>query len=485
MNISTIPWGRLDPGNPLARDYLTDPERVAQLFAVDYRDPAALRPLAEAQRARRRPVLGPALARYNAEIGGSERNAARLDDALCVISGQQVGLLYGPAYTTYKLFTVINAARVLSEELGEEVIPVFWIESEDHDWDEVNRFYWKGRRLRMEGSVPPGVPVSAVELDPDSFLEQARAEVGEQDEAWALVQPERGIARWHARNLARLVEGSGVVFLEPNLLREPMRPFAERAAAAPELIDVSLEKETGYPRQLTPPAKNYFFAAGPPRARLGRGASLPQDWSTDVASRVLVQNAAFPVLAAVCGPSEIHYWAQLKQAHEAFEVPMPAVLPRDAATLIDAGLVRDAAKLGLDLEQVVRGLSSEPDATASDPVADRLFKLGGEVGDLFAALDGGGLDLPPNTERPFRRTLERLGKDLDKLAGRIVDARAEAEGAGRRRYERILRELRPRGGLQERTHSLFPYLVRHGPDLARRLRESFDPYEFGHYLVQL
>ena len=55
----------------------------------------------------------------------------------------------------------------------------------------------------------------------------------------------------------------------------------------------------------------------------------------------------------------------------------------------------------------------------------------------------------------------------------------------RRRYDRVLKELRPRGRLQERTHSLFPYLVRHGPDLARRLRESFDPFEFGHYLVQL
>jgi hypothetical protein len=59
------------------------------------------------------------------------------------------------------------------------------------------------------------------------------------------------------------------------------------------------------------------------------------------------------------------------------------------------------------------------------------------------------------------------------------------EGAGRRRHERVLEALRPRGEPQERVHSLFPYLVRHGPGLARSLRESFDPFEFGHYLVFL
>ena len=45
--------------------------------------------------------------------------------------------------------------------------------------------------------------------------------------------------------------------------------------------------------------------------------------------------------------------------------------------------------------------------------------------------------------------------------------------------------MRPRGAPQERTHSLFPYLLRHGPGLARTLLDSFEPFEFGHYLVQL
>ncbi len=483
MNLATIPYSRLDPGNDLARAYLVEPERVRHLFAFDYRDPRALRPLLEG---RARTPLAGLLAAYNEEVGGSAENARRLDDGFCVISGQQVGLLFGPAYTTYKLFTVINAARVLSAELGVDVVPVFWVESEDHDFDEANRFFWKDRRYRIEAEAAGGQAVGRVEADATEFLRQVREAVGE-GEAWDLVAPERNLARWHVRNLARLVEGAGVVFVEPRLLRDAMRPLAERIARSGDAIDASLRADTeGFACPLEPPQGAYLFDAGDGRRRrLARGAEVPQAWSTDVVSRVLVQNAAFPALMAVCGPAEIAYWAQLRGAHFALGIPMPAVLPRDAATLVEAGIARDAASLGLDLEEAVCGTARRPEPGRGDPVAERLRRLAGEAALLARALEDGTLDLPANTDRPFRRTVSRLHGELEKLAARLDDARAEMAGAGKRRYERVLRELRPRGGLQERSHSLFPYLLRHGPDLARRLRESFDPFEFGHYLVQL
>jgi uncharacterized protein YllA (UPF0747 family) len=482
MQVATVPWSRLDPGNGLARAYLVEPARALPLFASDYRDPRALRPLVDAPRDR--PRLGEILERYNREVGGSPENAARLDDAFCVVSGQQAGLLLGPAYTTYKLFTVINAARVLEAELKVPVVPVFWVESEDHDWEEVNRFFWGDRRYRLEVEVAPGTPVGRIEADPAPFLAEVR-EALRDGEAWQVVEPERNVARWHVRNLARLVKGEGVVFLEPGLLREPMRPLAERIARGAEEIDASLRRETGFERLLAPPAGAYLFDTEGPRRRIARGAPAPAHWSTDAVSRVLVQNAALPALAAVCGPAEIQYWAQLKGAHEALRIPMPAVLPRASATLVEEGIARDASKLGVDLEEVVRGTAKPPEAGDADPVAARLRRLATEAADLQQEHESGRLDLPQGADRPFRKTVDRLREELMKLAGRIEDARAEAQGAGRRHYDRILKELRPRGALQERTHSLFPYLLRHGTGLARELRESFHPFEFGHYLVRL
>ena len=48
----------------------------------------------------------------------------------------------------------------------------------------------------------------------------------------------------------------------------------------------------------------------------------------------------------MCGPGELHYWAQLHPVHELFGVPFPAVMPRDAATLCEPSAVRDAADRG-------------------------------------------------------------------------------------------------------------------------------------------
>jgi uncharacterized protein YllA (UPF0747 family) len=58
--------------------------------------------------------------------------------AVAVVTGQQAGLFTGPLYTLYKAMTVLGLARRLEADLGRPVVPVFWIASEDHDWDEVN-----------------------------------------------------------------------------------------------------------------------------------------------------------------------------------------------------------------------------------------------------------------------------------------------------------------------------------------------------------
>ncbi|MEE8105835.1 MAG: bacillithiol biosynthesis BshC [Planctomycetota bacterium] len=486
LDVATIPYSRLDPGNGLARRYLTEPDRVLPLFAHDYRDPRALRAFADECLSAKSRLAG-ALEKYNADVGGDADAARRVEGGgLCVISGQQAGLLYGPAYTTYKLLTVINLARVLTAELREPVTPVFWVESEDHDWAEVNRFFLGERRFALQADVPAGTPVSDIEADPASLLAELREALGDGD-AWSLVEPEANVARWHVRNLARLVAGRGVVFVEPRMLREPMRDLAEDIAKKSEAIDEALRRDTGFEPALSAPGGAYLFSGeGGVRRRLARGDSVPDAWSTDVVSRVLVQNAAFRPLAAVCGPGEIRYWAQLKPVHELFGVPMPAVVPRDAATLIEPSASRDAAKLGLALDDVVSGETTRPEsAAAADPLSERLRGLADEAKKLFGAVDDGSLDLPGDAQKPFRRTVGRLEEDLAKLAGRIDAARAEQKGVGKKRYDKLLAALRPRGRLQERSQSIFPALLRHGPGLVDELLRSFDPYEFGHYLVML
>ncbi len=74
--------------------------------------------------------------------GGGPAGEARLgrfvrEGGLAVTTGQQPGLFGGPLYSIYKALTAVALARSLEDRLGRIVIPVFWVASEDHDWDEV------------------------------------------------------------------------------------------------------------------------------------------------------------------------------------------------------------------------------------------------------------------------------------------------------------------------------------------------------------
>src|SRR3982750_1959620 len=56
---------------------------------------------------------------------------------VAIVTGQQVGLFSGPAYTIYKALSAIRTAEQLNER-GVPAVPVFWLATEDHDLAEVD-----------------------------------------------------------------------------------------------------------------------------------------------------------------------------------------------------------------------------------------------------------------------------------------------------------------------------------------------------------
>src|SRR5205085_12686977 len=74
---------------------------------------------------------------------------------VAVVTGQQVGLFSGPAYTVYKALTAARLANQLNSQ-GIPAVPVFWVATEDHDFAEVNHcFVYNGSyepvRIDVEG----------------------------------------------------------------------------------------------------------------------------------------------------------------------------------------------------------------------------------------------------------------------------------------------------------------------------------------------
>ncbi|MCX8490499.1 MAG: bacillithiol biosynthesis BshC, partial [Cyclobacteriaceae bacterium] len=78
-----------------------------------------------------------------------KENIASLKDSktFTVTTGHQLNIFTGPLYFIYKIITVINACKELKAAYpGYHFVPVYWMASEDHDYEEIKYFRLYGKK---------------------------------------------------------------------------------------------------------------------------------------------------------------------------------------------------------------------------------------------------------------------------------------------------------------------------------------------------
>ena len=173
IEIRRFPWIKR-----LASDYAFDYARVAEFFAGNPADPAAWRDAVV--RAQRHPrdrdrITDVVMAQQRLRGAPPDALAAasRLRDPLsvAVVTGQQAGLFGGPLFTLLKAVTTLRLAERTAAEYRVPTVAVFWIDAEDHDWNEVQACGVLNTDLelvRLALGRPPGAgegPVARVRLD--------------------------------------------------------------------------------------------------------------------------------------------------------------------------------------------------------------------------------------------------------------------------------------------------------------------------------
>ena len=502
-----VPMAQVYGGSRFYLDYLAG--RADRYFSHPAGDAAA------ALRARRaagaaQPELADVLVRYNRELGASEATlagAAALADAgtCCVHTGQQAGLMGGPAYTLYKIVTAIRLAHRYQEELGCRCVPVFWLASEDHDLGEINHAHY----LAADGSVGrvrfdwDGEGRSINELPVTPEVRQAAEQFFQRqsDSACAAYARElfvphgSGFARSVAAALARLFGDHGLVVLEPHLLRPLFPEFFARALAAAPQVRHTLEQAAaalagdGYPVPLDPErAGTLFHAAGGRRVRLAAGATPPPDavLSTDAALRPVLADLALPSVATVLGPGEVAYQAMLRGLYRLFEVPQPLIAARKSYTIAPADATTVLAHFDLLPGQIVGPEFSVREAfNAAVPVTERarFAALRRHLGELWRPLEPHVTAADPNLERTWRRSLGHAERAVDRLEERTARALMSRRGAARRALQGLRDEVWPRARPQERTLPVAHLVSRYGPRLPAALLAACDPQEPDHEIL--
>lgn len=456
--------------------------------------------------------------------------AGRLSEpgSVAIVTGQQAGLFGGPLYTLLKSITAIKLAERLTREYEVPAVPIFWVEGEDHDWEEVRTCTvldaaLQPRRVelppRPTGQTPP---VASVHLDSAiagvlNELEGILNETEFRSEILAQLrrayQPGAGMAEAFARWLEGLLGDRGLVVFEAH--DAAAKPLASRVFSrelsfpglATRLASDAGAKLVGlgYHAQIQAQAdsaalfhldgarasihvRDGQFVIGDRQYPADVAAQLaiehPASFSPGVLLRPVVQDTLFPTVCYVAGPNELAYFAQLRSVYEHFNVQMPLVYPRLSATILDSAAFRFLTKYELPYEKLqpqdeaaLNNLMAQqiPEAVElSFTEASRATELAMmEVARTLPSLD-------PTLEGAARSTLGRIQQELRGLHTKMVQAAKRRDDTLRRQFTHTRALAFPAGHLQERTIGFASFLNDYGPALVDRLEAEL-PLQMGRH----
>lgn len=524
---------------PLFLDYKRNAGKIKDLYTHHYQEPGHYREKAAFLRERfpgeSRRRLVAALKAYNDSLqaGPKTFESIRLlhrEDAVAVVTGQQAGILGGPLMTFYKAAAAVALAGKLSRELQVNVVPVFWVAAEDHDFREVNHLILQG-----EGGSPREIELPAksdahalehVPLDQEEaakFLQEYASLLPEsefkEDTLKRIRQDMESSAtltQWFGRLMAWLFRDTGLVFFNPLMpgIRELAGPFLSSVGLKREEMDGLLQARErdivarGYSLQVKRTAGQLrlfafleggraalFFREGRVMTRqredLGtlaeaaaRAAAEPGRYGPDVLTRPLLQEIFLPTLSYVGGPGEISYFAQVEPLYALFGLKAPVLYPRPTVTLLEPRMRDYMDKYNLQDRDLFRPRDAFKDYVREkeNSSIEEIFGPLEEALSLeYQALQEKLVEVDKSLEALSDTNLRRVLKEVAYLKGKGEQAMKKRHKTAVRHFTNLENACLPSGQLQERTYNIFSYLIKYGPAMVKDLQESI-PLTEGHYI---
>jgi len=512
---------------PLARGYVYGETQLSHFFVGSHLDPSAYlekageldRRFAKGARERAVSFLHPA--------SGSTAHRLRLlveEGGYFVTTGQQPGLFTGPLYSLYKALTAIRLAEALEPLLGHPVLALFWLASEDHDWEEAAQTHVLDIHNELHSlRLPPPAgahqrPLHRIRLGEgiNEVLGGFMGLLPKSDFGPALREllleaytPGRTLAEGFHTVMAAVLGDLPIVFVDaanpklkaaslPTLFRE-----MEEAREHEKLLTATASRleMAGYHVQvpILPGGVNLFFEGPEGRDRMyrdgghfrlhrsgvrlsleevrSRAGDDPSLLSPNVLLRPVVESSLLPTVAYVGGPGEVSYFAQLKGLFQSHGLRMPIVRPRHSALIVEKKIRKVLDKFGLTPDSMERPhhelASAIARAELPEEVHSALGEMRGAIGKGAGALARAVQKIDATLKGPVTNVQNAAFAALDDAERKILQAMKRENDIALEQVEKAQRHLFPLGKPQERILNIFYYLIRYGPELIPGILEEF------------
>ncbi|HSI74743.1 MAG TPA: bacillithiol biosynthesis cysteine-adding enzyme BshC [Lunatimonas sp.] len=498
--------------SPLFLDYLGQKEATASLYTV-YPSLQNFRQLMDTRKfdSKNRAVLVEVLAE---QYQGLENKAAvneniellAKEGTFTVTTGHQLNLMTGPLYFIYKIVSTINLAKKLRQEYPDrKIVPVYWMASEDHDFEEINHFLFDGKKYTWETDQKGAVG----EFEMDNGLKQLLADMPFVPDFFRQAYRESANLADAVRNYVHFLFGEeGLVVVDANdprlkalfapIIKDDM--LNQRANTLVQEQNGKLEK-LGYKPQVFPREINFFYLKEGLRERIvyqegsyqvmNTGITwtevelleelnhFPGRFSPNVVMRPLYQECILPNVAYLGGPAEVVYWFQLTLVFEHYEVDYPAVMPRNFVMIVPKVIHRKVNKLGLSAADIFKPIDQLRITYTLDH-AESDLSLGEERQvweNLLDQIASKAIKSDPTIGSAANAAKVRGLKILEQLAKKLRKAEEVKHSTAIRQLRDIKEGLFPGGVPQERKLNFLNFYLEN-PNFIQELLQQLDPLDF-------
>ncbi len=523
---------------PLFLDYLHRYSALSEFFPGDPFESESWTKIARELDAVAHPraAVSRELLELNRDLGADEAALSTIDalgkGALAIVTGQQVGILGGPLYTLYKALSAVRVARNASALLERPVVPLFWMDTDDQDFDEVRHAHLIGASGELVSvhyetdGVESRIPVGGRRLGPaiEKVLDDASRALPDSEFKAELLQalevyaPGRTLAQAFGGFLLCLTRGTGLAIVDPSspalkrLAVDLFRRELRRGQESRERVRETTRKlvAAGYHAQASPadsqlnlsyarPERHPIGVDGPALrlAPEGEAQSIeeverllteePQAFSPNVLLRPVYQDTLLPTLAYIAGPSELAYFAQLRGLYDHFGVTMPLVAPRASFTVVERPQARFLERYEVDLTRLNsddESLLNEILRRHSPPrLEEDLTRAQTCLQEITSALERDLAEVDPTLVPTVASTRGKLFHHLKELEGKALRAVKRKNETVRGQFLATRTALFPGFEMQERKLSPLVFFSKYGWHFARMVEEGADPAVKAHLLL--
>ncbi|WP_447951791.1 bacillithiol biosynthesis cysteine-adding enzyme BshC [Chryseobacterium koreense] len=337
------------------------------------------------------------LQKQNADLQLTDQQKENLEllaneNTFTVTTGHQLNLFTGPVFFVYKILQTIKLSEFLNQKFPDrKVVPVFWMATEDHDFEEINHF--RTETGYYETKAKSGGAVGKIRLEDDFFISEFENEFKDTVFGTELIlmmkrayKKGKTLAECTKLLVHELFSGYGLIIIDGNdtSLKSEMKEVFKNELLHQELQNATKDTVdflTGkYGKVQVNPREINLFYLTETRNRIefknGRFHVVdtdlffseeeilneldnhPERFSPNALMRPVFQEKVLPNLAYIGGNAEIMYWLELKDYFRKTHLTFPVLIPRNSMLFVSEKTLTKSKNLGLEIEDWFRNFAS-------------------------------------------------------------------------------------------------------------------------------